>query len=324
MKYIIILLVLCVVGCSENSTGVSAGNESSSGNTVSVLINKVRSSGSEKASEVTIKIPAAVIISEALTPIVSTQSASARRFLDQTYLENQKTYNEISDFNEKFLVSTYKKDRDMFEKMTANFDVETIEALKNGDPVSVHNAFERMYHKFRFAACNAPLFGWEVSPMREKDRKKVDLYQLIIASHCEFTNDIFTEIASKLSGKVMSDPDSAKEIVRQEWNKIGSDTLNSVWDGIVSKNIKSQFSANLTGVKGVEFSGGGGKFHNDGGGFSIVKNGMPWYGNGALSGRVIEFSLRSTLSAKTEKTKSFTTESDSVSGGKTGSDVSVK
>ena len=51
---------------------------------------------------------------------------------------------------------------------------------------------------------------------------------------------------------------------------------------------------------------------------------MPWYGNGALSGRVIEFSLRSTLSAKTEKTKSFTTESDSVSGGKTGSDVSVK
>lgn len=65
-------------------------------------------------------------------------------------------------------------------------------------------------------------------------------------------------------------------------------------------------------------------YWNQGTGFVVSKNSTKWFGDGAMSGKVVDFNLRSSLGTKTEKSKAQSSSQGQQSGSKTGAEIGIK
>lgn len=317
----IITIAAMLAACGQESAGVSAGNGASSGNKTDIAVDKSKSIAAENASQIFVKMPALAIISESLSFGYGQNIGFEQRKKD--------TNSDIFAPDEtveglKFVFENIKNNKELLDELAKNLDGQMLDLVKKNDQSAAIEFAKRRIYERRFIACNEPINGWEVSPVSTKDRELLARYMTAIVSHCDFTNMIFTEIASKLSGKILSDPIEARESIMEEWKKIDIETVDAAWQQALDGNKNAKFSTDLTGVKGVQFVAPNGRYMNEGGGFMIQKNGDTWYGKGALSGKVIELSLRSTISTKAQKSKSITNESGGSVDSNTGANINVK
>lgn len=323
MKKLVVILisVLALAACSENGAGVSAGNDESSGNKTGIGIAKTKSLSSESASETAVKMPAAALISDAFFARYKQGTGYNQRKQD---IENDLYAADTTEESFKLMLELIENNNALLDELAKNFDHEVLSLVKKKDLQALTKLSKRRTYERRFVSCNESTNGWEVSPMDRKQEKILLKYLTAIVNQCDFTNLMFTEIASKLSGKMLSDPEKAREAIIETWEQIDIATIDSAWQQALEKNKIATYATDLTGVKGIQFTAPNGRYVNEGGGFHVVKNGMLWYGNGALSGKVVELSLRSTIAAKAEKAKTITSESSGSFGSKSGANINVK
>ncbi|WP_139093528.1 membrane lipoprotein lipid attachment site-containing protein [Delftia sp. JD2] len=323
MKKIILIVgaALMLAACSDNGAGVSAESDVSSGNKTSVEIGKKKTISAESSSETAVKIPAAALIGEAFS----------MRFVQGSGFEQRKTDAQTDLYapnsieqNLKDLLKQMESDPSIYAQMEKQTDAVFMDLLRKKDVKGMTELAKRRVYERRFISCNEPSNGWEVNPQSRKDQQILIGYLNAIVNQCDFTNIIFTEIAAKLSGKMLEDPEIARQMIVKSWENMEIDTIDSAWQQALEKNKAAHFTTDLSGVKGVQFTGPNGRYANEGGGFYITKNSVLWYGNGALSGRMVELSLRSTIAAKAEKSKSIDSQGNSSADSKSGAQVNVK
>ena len=319
--YFFIVLSIFIAGCSDNSASVGAGNDASAGSKTGVSIDKTKSISTESSSETVVKMPAAALIGEAFSAKYQ-QGAGYQQRKEDT--ESDLYAADTKEESFKQLLELIDKDHSILEELSKKLEPEFIALVKKKDLQAMTEVAKRRNYERRFISCNEPSSGWEVSPIDKKQQKILLNYLSAIVNQCDFTNVIFTEIASKLSGKVLSDPVKARESIIETWGKIDIATIDAAWQQVLEGNKNAHYNTDLSGVKGIQFTAPNGRYVNEGGGFHVVKNGMLWYGNGALSGKVVELSLRSTIAAKAEKSKTITNESGSSTDSKSGANINVK
>lgn len=323
MKYSILLVSvsLFLASCGKESTGVGAESSSSTGSNSNSAISKTKTLTADKSKEIAIKMPALALINDAFLSKYNYKMAQARRHLDKSF----GLYGAESAKNEDMLaniyVKTYQSDKASMAEAVKYWNADVLNSAESGDIEGFKKHYFRHISALRLLACNQPFAGWEVNT---RNKKELINYMLAISNECDFTNLIYTELAGKLSNDVLENPEKAKEMILQEWEDIPIDTLHSVWGDVIKSNENSGFTTDFSGVKGVQFSSSNGRYENEGGGFIIKKNGMIWFGQGAISGRNIEISLRSMIGAKMEKSKAIANEISTDSSNKTGSNVGVK
>lgn len=322
MKKTLFVMVFAAfsVACSENGAGVSAGSSSTSTADTNSILSKNRAIAAAEESAKTIQMPAIAVIAEAFTQRIPWAIKDNARMQDanEGNPAGSEGIRKIADH----VFEMYKNEPEEFAKQIRPVINERIEnQFKTASSTKeIGDALVRLRFERRLASCSAPMDGWEYSPMN----KDAHVYMKTIANACDFTNLIFTELAGKIGNRALNNPSDAIEEVLKNWDAIPIETLEETWKIVVDKNNTSQFSANLTGVKGVQFTGQGGMYWNQGGGFVVSKNSAKWFGDGTISGKVIDFNLRSSLSTKTEKTKSQSSSQGQQSGSKTGAEIGIK
>lgn len=323
MKYSILLVAvsLFLASCGKESTGVGSESSSSTGSNSSSSISKIKTITADKSKEIAIKMPALALINDAFLSKYDYKMAQAQRTMDNSFGIYGEKAAKNEDMLAKVMVSAYQSDKAGMASSAKYWNSDTLKAAESGDVEGFKKHIFRHSSALRLLACNQPFSGWEVDARNKKELRN---YMLAISNECDFTNLIYTELAAKLSNDVLENPQKAKEMILQEWESIPIETLNSVWSDVIKSNENTGFITDFSGVKGVQFSSQSGRYENEGGGFIIKKNGMVWFGQGAISGRNIEVSLRSMIGAKMEKSKAIANETSTDSGNKTGSNVGVK
>ena len=317
------LIVFSLAGCGENSSGVNAGSSASTEASSESAITKVKRLFSGEEAKATVKMSASALISDAIIRGRNGQLIASLKRSQATDTKKELNGFDTDGFLIQFNKDNYKKDPEAWKNEHANYDKVLFDLTVSDAPVEKFKERNRRlnYDDYIFV-CVSAQNGWEVSPMRE--REKALLYMKYIATSCDFTNAVFTEIAAKLGAKTMKDPDEAKAKVQELWGKIDDATLENVLAKATADNESGQFSVDLTGVKGVKFTGKNGVYWNQGYGYTIQNNGVTWFGEGNLSGKQMEFSLTSTIGSALEKSKQTGAAQSSGVGSKTGADVGVK
>ena len=316
--FLLAALVL-IAGCSDNSAGVGAGSSSANTSDSSSTLSKSKAISAANESAKSIQMPAIAIISEAFTERVPGHQNDNSRMQDAGE-GNQEEANNIRElgpliFEMKSRPAEY--DKEFKGKLSPRLEKQFADSTSGTD---ISNALIRFRMERRIASCTSPMNGWEYLPTK----KDSGIYMQAIANACDFANVIYTELAGKIGARALENPAEAVQEVLKNWDSIPLETVENTWREIAKKSKGATYSANLTGVKGVQFTGPGGMYWNQGGGFAIVKNSAKWFGEGAISGKVIDFNLRSSLGTKTEKSKTLSNSEAQQSGGKTGADIGIK
>ena len=315
--------VALFTACSDQSAGVAAGSAATNDSKSESSITKVKSMFAGEEMKAVAKMPAQALLVSAIMNERDSRSmgAGARRVamegggqvpgVDMEKIMIGVLKRQMKDEPEEWKKTRQKMDKEMVRLIESGASEDQISArMKRGD-----------YDTY-IAACVGVQNGWELSPVRE--RKKAEEYMRFIAQSCDFTNAVFTDLASNLSAKTMKDPDAAKEKIREAWETMPESQLASAWQAAKKSNEGQQFTPDLTGVDGIKFRGVGGEYWNDGAGFKVRRDGVVWFGDGHLSGKAMEFALASATGAKMEKTKELGTVQEHGTNSKTGADVGVK
>ena len=140
------------------------------------------------------------------------------------------------------------------------------------------------------AASFEPQVAW---PSYTDDRT----YMIRTAAMTDYVNQIGTEIVSKLSSQLLQNPGDAKAKIILGLGKIDAAALESIYAQALLTAKSSQITQNLAGSSApVEFKIGDSVITAGQNGFSIAKNGLTWFGGGALSGKTYDISMSSSLS----------------------------
>lgn len=117
------------------------------------------------------------------------------------------------------------------------------------------------------------------------------------AAMSDFANSISTEIVSKISSQALQNPDDAKAKIILELGKIPSADLEAIYSKALAVAKASQLTQNLAGSSSpIEYKIGDSAVSAGSNGFQVAKNGLTWFGGGALSGKSYDISMSSSLS----------------------------
>ena len=117
------------------------------------------------------------------------------------------------------------------------------------------------------------------------------------AAMSDFANSISTEIVSKISSQALQNPDDAKAKIILELGKIPSATLEAIYSKALAVAKASQLTQNLAGSSApIEYKIADSAVSAGSNGFQVAKNGLTWFGGGALSGKSYDISMSSSLS----------------------------
>jgi hypothetical protein len=117
------------------------------------------------------------------------------------------------------------------------------------------------------------------------------------AAMSDFANQISTEIVSKIRSQSLQNPGDAKEKIMLELGKIPADTLEAIYSQALAAAKASQLTQNLAGSSApIEYKIGDSAVSAGPNGFQVARNGLTWFGGGALSGKSYDISMSSSLS----------------------------
>lgn len=315
------MVVASLAACGDNSSGVGAGTGAEGSDKDGFTIRKGKTITASQDAAITVKMPAQALIADGLF--------SAGGVVEKGRLARQKGFKVLGvpgfdmwPLFAKASMDSYKDDPSFLDKEGSKVSKKTAALIKSGDVEKLTEVYRHGDYLSHIAACISPVAGWEVSPI--DNRKKAEEYMRYIASACDFTTAIFTQMGAKIGPKVLRDPDEAKEKVEEAFEETSLNYLESAWNSAVEDNKLARFIPNLTGVSGIQFQGPGGVYANEGYGFVVKKSGITWFGEGHLSGKSVEFALASAISTKAEKSKEIGISREGGVSGRTGADVGVK
>jgi len=198
---------------------------------------------------------------------------------------------------------------------------------KSGDIQKIKDEFERMRYAEEIIRINKPNSGWPVpvlaSRRNKEANKEVGDYIRLTQESIEFSNLVLTDLASMLSAGAWRDPAAAKEAALIAWRNIPIQKLRDAW--ATSKALPySRPTVDLTGHKDIHFWSAEGDYVGDGAGWTVIRHGAPWYGNGYLSGRQVTISLASAISASQSQQSGTATSTGNNSSLDAGSNSQVK
>jgi len=117
------------------------------------------------------------------------------------------------------------------------------------------------------------------------------------AAMSDFANQISTEIVSKIRSQALQNPDDAKAKIIRELGKIPAETLEAIYSKALANAASSQLTQNLAGSSApIEYKIGDSVVSAGPNGFQVARNGLTWFGGGALSGKSYDISMSSSLS----------------------------
>lgn len=193
-----------------------------------------------------------------------------------------------------------------------------------------HEKIKEHYERFRYAqeiiGINRPNNGWRVPVMSNAPEDVEATENFIKATHeqVEFANLVLTELASMLTAGAWRDPAAAKEAALIAWRNIPIQKLRDAWATSEALPYRGA-TVDGTGHKGMHWtSAENGDFVGDGAGWTVIKNGAPWYGSGYLSGRQVTVALASAISASQSQQSGNTTSAGNNSSMDAGSNSQVK
>lgn len=198
-----------------------------------------------------------------------------------------------------------------------------------------------------FAAV-APLQGWEVNPMSDEpvdpvfntpffkqnraamgpayNQAEHAAYMEMLAVSAAFANEVFTEIASKMQGITIADPDAAKRRVMAIYRSLPAAALRAKLAELSERADSARYITDLAGSRDIRFQAGGlGDFTGDGRGVVWTKSGTMWFGDNHINGQTTNFRLAAASSlsqrqAQTGSTNNTTgaavTGNSSINGGR--------
>ncbi|BCK87793.1 hypothetical protein MIZ01_1589 [Sideroxyarcus emersonii] len=300
LKFLVGALAFLLAACSNPVTN-SAGSDQSSASGFEYMISwtkKLVRSWSAKAS---LQVPAEGIIADAL---IDPKFAGGRidgaevRELVFKKAQNNDFQKYMKEGVGPGYVATNRKDlKQIFEPGTYLLPVSAIVSSYRGWPVGMMDMNE---------------FGERGASENEK------LFYLgFQEAAVEYTNSLFTKIAMELNNDVgvLEDPQSAKQAIQQIYKSIPKTTLDKLWvDAVDHAAGRGSRTVDLNGNKGVDWIAGGSSYSGGPDGLTWAKNGVAWFGKGALSGKQWTIGLESSISKSTDKSSS---DSENV-GGQTG------
>lgn len=158
-------------------------------------------------------------------------------------------------------------------------------------------------------AVGLPNAGWPINPLDDTAQRRLYIRQ--VQACVEFTDILLTEIAVKIATATWRDPSDARQAVLAAWRDMPVKTIRAVAAQAKQNASAGGVTVDLASGRGIHWSSPAGDYTGDGSGWVVTKNGAPWYGGGALSGRVVNISLASSINASATKSGSNSTGSDS-------------
>ena len=194
----------------------------------------------------------------------------------------------------------------------------------------------------------APLRGWEVNVIDDRDMRKTfsdpifknspamageaynpaehAAYMHMLAVSASFANDVFAEIAAKMQGTTISDPDAAKARVMEIYRSLPAAALHAKLAELSGRADNAHYSTDLTGSGNIRFVADGlGTFVGDTRGMNWTKSGATWFGDSHINGSTTNFRLAAATSLSRREAQTGTTGntsgssvtgSSSINGGK--------
>lgn len=305
----LVALAACSGGGGPSVTG-AAGESARSESGLSSLWEKARGLSVEQAK--TVEMPAFALIADALASNAHEQGAVEAFALGK----RGRVVALMANHRENL------PPLGMYEKTAAILsggDKLLDPAFKLGDPKQAAE-LDRVRHALLAVPVLftlAPFSGWDANPMRE-DRNDVQNYTELVAASAIYTNALFAEIARRLDGTVLADPESSKAAIWKAYLSIPWQDLRAMLADASKAADGQAYTLDLAGGRDVHFSGGPGDFVGDARGVVWTNNGMTWFGDGRINGQTVNFRLASTASLSQRQAQSGssgTTSGADVSGG---------
>lgn len=297
------ILTLTLTGCG-NPVSVGTGSEQSQSTAFESGLSYIKKIGRSFTTKATVQMPASALIAEAL--------------LD----------NEFQIKNKQQILHMGNPDGRLLPIVMAEIARQTGEEF---EPAATQLVSEpdksggAMWMNL-VAASVSPFMGWPVNPMsnRQRDRTEVEFFLKYQEASVEFTNAVFTKIASQIDGDVLEDPETAKAEIQKIYLSIPQGQLQDIWKLALHNTTQRDRLIDMTGVKGVSWNSSGATFTGDEAGMNWVKNGVVWFGKGALSGKTWTVGLENSFSKSSEKSNGGSTKNGGTTSSKTSEQTQVK
>lgn len=151
--------------------------------------------------------------------------------------------------------------------------------------------------------------GWQIDLIggfgdKEATPKEKEFYLGYQEASVEYTNALFTQIATRLNDDVgvLEDPETAKIEIQRIYKSIPKSVLKKLWVNSVEHAAeRGGRTVDLSGSQGVDWSADGGSYSGNADGLTWTKAGVAWFGQGALSGKQWSIGLESSISKSTDK-----------------------
>ncbi len=122
------------------------------------------------------------------------------------------------------------------------------------------------------------------------------------AARVGFANLVLTETAQHLQSQALADPAAARKAIITAFLAIPPATLDAARQQALRALHGATFTPDFSGGEGVHFLMGASDFKGGPAGWAWAKNGVTWYGDGALSGQKVELALDSAIDTGTTET----------------------
>lgn len=167
--------------------------------------------------------------------------------------------------------------------------------------------------------------GWQINLMDGFGDKKATpdetkAYLGFQEASVEYTNALFTQIASTLNNKVgvLEDPEATKLAIQRIYKAIPKATLKKLWvDAVKHADERGGRTVDMSGTQGVDWSADGGSYSGNPDGLTWTKSGVKWFGQGALSGKQWTIGLESSISKSTDQSSAGSENNSASTGEKT-------
>lgn len=174
-------------------------------------------------------------------------------------------------------------------------------------------------------AAHASRSGWEVDPLERNSG--VELYMRSNSAIAEFASVVEAQIAGGLSAKTLRDPDDAKAKILLALYTMPVGTLKDAAEeakATVMANWQGGVVVDTVTGRGMGWAAGGSNYQGDQKGWSIVRNGITWFGDGAANGKRYELALESSISARRSRSGDTSATASAGSGGQISSQAQVR
>lgn len=293
-----IILILCgsgvvLSGCSGSSASNKNDDLYSDNSTMSKVKNLFRSTKNITTKEVNISTLISSSFDNLAIPLQRLTAYNSAHSKEDKYIHSQidsvvdadEFKRNLPEFKKNLLAQeSYIPALESVNKVIYERAIKAISAAKSGNDdkylwgFNIGNIIANSVIGEANSGCN----GW-YSGLQDRVGMKSEMYA--IAEITYIANAIETKIADSMVDKTFYSEEDAKKYIRGYLFSMSGDELFSIVKSAQAEYSSSGFSADLTGVKGIQFTYNGNGFACTNGGILWNKNNSDWFGSGNLSGK---------------------------------------